>query len=216
MSATHAATPSTMPVRRRFERLRDDPVPSSIHRSPSSEGCSAPCADVPSSIVAPPLSARSRLWRFTRMHMRVPGQSYRRCERASRVRTQIRKIRYGASDQGEIDPSGAQESGPPRRLEQDPGGRPGLGRVLSEAGLEHPGELVDVPEPLPEASSSTRRKSGTAQQASARATLCTAGSAERQRRPRSVSTTWPDRPATSPKSLALASRLRKAPLRTPL
>ncbi len=72
------------------------------------------------------------------------------------------------------------------------------------------------PSALPEESASTRWNRGTAQQASARAAFCTAGSGERQRRPRSVSTTWPDRPATSPKSLALANRLRKAPLRTPL
>jgi hypothetical protein len=80
--------------------------------------------------------------------MRVPEQSYRGYDRASRVYIRIRKIRNGASDQGEVDPSGSEEPGPPRRLEQDPGGGPRLGRVFSEAGFEHPGELVDVPELL--------------------------------------------------------------------
>jgi hypothetical protein len=79
--------------------------------------------------------------------MRVPRESYRRCEHPSRGRIRIRKIRYGVTDQGEIDPAGPQESGPPCRLEQNPGGRPRLRRVLSEAGLEHAGQLVDIPEP---------------------------------------------------------------------
>ena len=146
MSATHAATPSTIPARRRFERFREDPVPSSIHRPPSSEDCSAPLWR-PVLHRGTPLVGSKPTVALHPHRMRVPEQSYRRCERASRVRIRIRKIRYGASDQGEIDLSGTQESGPPRRLEQDPGGRPGLRRVLAETGLEHRGELVDVPEP---------------------------------------------------------------------
>ena len=81
------------------------------------------------------------------------------------------------------------------------------------AGLEHVGELVDLPDGA-EGILEHAAERGTAQQASARATRRT-GSAERQR-PRSVRRTCTDRPDASPKSLALASRLRNAPLRTPL
>jgi hypothetical protein len=62
-SAAHAATPATNPMRWRFARLRDGPLPSSIQRPPSSEGCSIPPAGVLLSIGAPPWPARRRLGR---------------------------------------------------------------------------------------------------------------------------------------------------------
>ena len=217
MSATQAATPTTMPTRRRRAPFRGTPEPSSIQRSLSSGGCPAPCADVPSSMEAPPLVDSRSTVAFHPPCTRVPGESYRRCEHPSRGRIRIRKIRYGVTDQGEIDPAGAQESGPPCRLEQNPGGRPRLRRVLSEAGLEHAGQLVDVPElQCPRRPRAHGGRAGPPSRPRPGRPGWTEGSAERQRRPRSVSATWPDRPATSPKSLALASRLRKAPLRTPL
>ncbi len=146
ISATQAATPRTMPARRGWARARGDPVPSSIHRPPSSEDCPALRADVPIVHGGTPLAGPVPTVARGPPDMRAPKPSYRGCERASRVCIRIRKIRYGVSDQGEIDLSVPEESGPLSRLEQDPGGRPTFGGVLAEAGFEHRGERVGVPE----------------------------------------------------------------------
>ena len=71
------------------------------------------------------------------------------------------------------------------------------------------------PSPVPEASSSTRRKSGTAQQASARATRWTAGSAERQRRPRSVSSDLAGSSRHQPEEPGVGQPAQKGPITDP-
>ena len=216
MSATHAATPRTMPARLREARLREALDPSSIQRPPSSEGSPASCAEVPSSMEAPPLSNLSRLWRFTRLTCGFQAN-----------RTEGAKARLGPESESVKFVIGSltreRSTSPARRSPARPADSRRTRAVVLDLDESSPKRVSSMPasssaspSPVPEASSSTRRKRGTAQQASARATRWTAGSGERQRRPRSVKTTSPDRPATRPKSLALASRLRKAPLRTPL
>ena len=214
MSATQAATPSTMPPRRRVERFREDPVPSSIHRSPSSTRCWACCTDVPSSIEAPPLSVESRLRRLTRLTHEGSGPIVPKVRTRVQVGIRIRKFVMGSLTR-------ERSTSPARRSPARPADSSRTRAVDLDLDESSPKRLSSTlassstsPSLVPEASWSTRRKSGTAQQASARAARWTVGSAERQRRPRWVSSTWPDRPATSPKSLALANRLRNAPLRT--